>query len=172
MEKIHTNEDLLIVLGDQLFPIKYINETGCRRIFMAEDLGLCRQNKHHKLKILMFFTAMRAYRGELLKQGFDVFYHSVADADFCDSFEEKLGRVIVSNEISEIHHFEIEDHFFSRRIAGFISESKLGWHKHPSQKFLCNANQFSQFANGKKNLRMASFYQLMRKDGRNVLVWK
>ena len=93
---------------------------------MAEDLGLCKQNKHHKLKILMFFTAMRAYRDEMLKQGFEVFYHSVADADFSDSFEEKLERVIISNEVSEIHHFEIEDHFFSRRIAKFISEAKLG----------------------------------------------
>ena len=131
---------------------------------MAEDLGLCKQNKHHKLKILMFFTAMRAYRDEMLKQGFEVFYHSVADADFSDSFEEKLERVIISNEVSEIHHFEIEDHFFSRRITQFISEAMLGWHKHPSQKFLCKANQFSQFSNGKKNLRMASFYQVMRKD--------
>ena len=105
MEKIHTNEGLLIVLGDQLFPSKYIDDTGCRRIFMAEDLGLCRQTKHHKLKILMFFTAMRAYRDEMLEQGFEVFYHSIAEADFSDSFEEKLERVIVSNEISEIHHF-------------------------------------------------------------------
>ena len=169
MEKIHTNEGLLIVLGDQLFPSKYIDDTGCRRIFMAEDLGLCRQTKHHKLKILMFFTAMRAYRDEMLEKGFEVFYHSVSDAAFSDSFEEKLERVIISNEISEIHHFEIEDHFFSRRIEKFLSESKLDWHKHPSQKFLCNANQFSQFSNGKKNLRMASFYQAMRKDLRVLI---
>ena len=87
MEKIHTNEGLLIVLGDQLFPSKYIDDTGCRRIFMAEDLGLCRQTKHHKLKILMFFTAMRAYRDEMLEQGFEVFYHSIADADFSNSKE-------------------------------------------------------------------------------------
>ena len=86
MEKIHTNQSLLIVLGDQLFPRKYIDDTGCRRIFMAEDLGLCRQTKHHKLKILMFFTAMRAYRDEMLEQGFEVFYHSIAEADFSDSF--------------------------------------------------------------------------------------
>lgn len=164
MNKINANETLLIVLGDQLFPIEHINHTGCRRIFMAEDLGLCRQNKHHKLKILMFFTAMRAYRDELLEQGFEVFYHSLSEDDFSDSFEEKLEKIIVSNEIAEIHHFEIEDYFFSERIGRFISESELRCCEHPSQKFLCSASQFSEFSSGKKSLRMASFYQTMRKD--------
>ena len=132
MDKIRANESLMILLGDQLFPIKYMHQTGCRRVFMSEDFGLCKQNKHHKLKILMFFTAMRAYRDELNKQGFEVFYHSVSDDGFSDSFEEKLEKIIVSNEIAEIHHFEIEDYFFSERIGRFISESELRCCEHPS----------------------------------------
>ena len=164
MDKTRANESLLILLGDQLFPIDYIRQTGCRRVFMAEDFGLCRQNKHHKLKILMFFTAMRAYRDELQRQGFEVCYHAADTDDFAHTFEEKLDRIIVSNEIREIHHFEIDDHFFSERIRRFLSASELKRCEHPSQKFLCSANRFSQFSNDKKTLRMASFYQMMRKD--------
>ena len=64
---------ILIVLGDQLFPLEFLSKTKCRRIFMAEDLGLCTASKHHKLKILMFLSAMRAYRDALVKRGFEVF---------------------------------------------------------------------------------------------------
>ena len=37
LDKTRADESLLILLGDQLFPIDYIRQTGCRRVFMAED---------------------------------------------------------------------------------------------------------------------------------------
>ena len=59
------DRDLLIVLGNQLFPINYIKNTRSKHIFMAEDYHLCTDHKHHKLKILFFFLAMREYRKNL-----------------------------------------------------------------------------------------------------------
>ena len=60
------DRDLLIVLGNQLFPINYIKNTRSKHIFMAEDYDLCTDYKHHKLKILFFFLAMREYRNNLI----------------------------------------------------------------------------------------------------------
>ena len=107
------------------FPLTIFVKPDAAAKLHGGGFWFCRQNKHHKLKILMFFTAMRAYRDELQRQGFEVCYHAVDTDDFADSFEEKLERIIVSNEIREIHHFEIEDHFFSQRIRQFISASEL-----------------------------------------------
>ena len=49
------DDNLLIILGNQLFPLEEIKKTGAKKIFMKEDLGLCTDFKHHKLKILFFF---------------------------------------------------------------------------------------------------------------------
>ena len=49
------SNDLLVLLGNQLFPVEEIHKTNSSHIFMAEDYDLCTYEKHHKLKILMFF---------------------------------------------------------------------------------------------------------------------
>ena len=51
------DDNLLIILGNQLFPLEEIKKTGAKKIFMKEDLGLCTDFKHHKLKILFFLGA-------------------------------------------------------------------------------------------------------------------
>ena len=35
------DDNLLIILGNQLFPLEEIKKTGAKKIFMKEDLGLC-----------------------------------------------------------------------------------------------------------------------------------
>ena len=43
---------LFLILGNQLFDTKYLNNYKDHIFFMAEDYGLCTFEKHHKLKIL------------------------------------------------------------------------------------------------------------------------
>ena len=76
------DHSLLIILGNQLFPIEEIKKTKIKTVFMKEDLGLCTNYKHHKLKILFFLSAMRQYRDLLLKNGYEVIYHSIDDKSF------------------------------------------------------------------------------------------
>jgi deoxyribodipyrimidine photolyase-like uncharacterized protein len=54
-----TQNNLLLILGNQLFPINEISKIECKTVFMKEDLGLATDYFHHKLKIHMFFVAMR-----------------------------------------------------------------------------------------------------------------
>ena len=49
-----SDNEILLILGNQLFPLEYIEKTKANKIFMAEDFGLTTNHKHHKLKILMF----------------------------------------------------------------------------------------------------------------------
>ena len=48
-----SNNEILLILGNQLFPIEHIKKTNVNKIFMAEDFGLTTEHKHHKLKILI-----------------------------------------------------------------------------------------------------------------------
>ena len=59
---------LFFILGNQLFPLKYLDYFKNDHIFfMAEDYELCTYEKHHKLKILLFLSAMRSHLDHLKK---------------------------------------------------------------------------------------------------------
>ena len=72
----------LLVLGNQLFSLDIIKSIGADSIFMAEDLGLCTYERHHKLKILMFLTAMREKRDELQAADCNVEYRDIENPAF------------------------------------------------------------------------------------------
>ena len=96
-----SNSNLLIILGNQLFPIKYIKKTSCTDVFMCEDYELCSDYKHHKLKILMFFLSMREYKKELIKNGYKVHYRSIEDKDFKDNIEKKYLKLLTTTQLKK-----------------------------------------------------------------------
>ena len=69
-------DSLLVILGNQLFPVEYLSSLNITNVYMKEDLELCTYFKHHKMKLALFLTSMRDYRDLLKKKGFDVFYES------------------------------------------------------------------------------------------------
>ena len=113
-------KSLLLILGNQLFSIEDIKSLNPEKVFMAEDLGLSTYEKHHKLKILMIFSAMREKRDELKNNNIDVDYIELEDSDFSLPFEEKLENCIKQNGIKTINIFEIEDKPFEKRIFNFV----------------------------------------------------
>ena len=127
------SKDLLVLLGNQLFPIDKIKEINPDCIFMAEDHNLCTYEKHHKLKILMFLCAMREKRDELVQNNFSVFYSEITNNDFLIPYEEKLKKYITENKINHIKFFEIEDKFFEKRMKVFTEANNIKitfYHKH------------------------------------------
>ena len=60
---------LFFILGNQLFPPKYLDRfKNDHLFFMSEDYELCTYEKHHKLKILLFLSAMRSHADNLKKK--------------------------------------------------------------------------------------------------------
>ena len=65
--------NLFLILGNQLFPLKYLKEFKKNNIFyMAEDYELCTFQKHHKQKILLFLSSMRSYADTLKKNKYKI----------------------------------------------------------------------------------------------------
>ena len=64
---------LFFILGNQLFPSKYLDRFKKDHLFfMAEDMGLCTYEKHHKKKILLFLSSMRSFAEGLKKNKFKI----------------------------------------------------------------------------------------------------
>ena len=97
---------LFLILGNQLFNPKYLNKFSDHTFYMAEDLGLCTFQKHHKLKILLFLSSMRSFKDELKSKKFNIIYKD-CHRDFNLSYEKKLERTIKDKKINEVSFFEI-----------------------------------------------------------------
>lgn len=158
-----SNKSLLIVLGNQLFPFENIQAANADTIFMAEDLGLCSYEKHHKLKILMFLVAMREKRDELQAQGLRVEYLDIDSPTFEHSYEHKLAECIETLGIKTLTMFEIEDKAFEARIKAFAQQQNLPLTLLPSPMFLLERQEFLTFNGKSKVLRMGNFYKQVRK---------
>ena len=150
---------VLVVFGNQLFPLEHVENVAPDSVFMAEDLGLCTYVRHHQQKIVLFLAAMRSYRDALEASGFRVHYVDLdGGADRC--YEEHLASVVGAGD--ELVHFEIEDKPMESRIVDFAEQRGLARRELPSPMFLTGRADFARYAEGRKTLRMADFYKRER----------
>jgi deoxyribodipyrimidine photolyase-related protein len=112
---------LFFILGNQLFPTKYIDRfKKDHTFFMVEDKGLCTYEKHHKQKILLFLSSMRSYADELKKNKFKLDYLKIEDKDFSEDYLKKLKKVITEKKIKQVSSFEVEDKSFEKKNFSFF----------------------------------------------------
>tara|TARA_B100001121_G_scaffold307554_1_gene329337 strand:- start:884 stop:2362 length:1479 start_codon:yes stop_codon:yes gene_type:complete len=157
---------LFVILGNQLFDPSYLKKQACTDVYMAEDLGLCTFQKHHKLKLYLFLTAMREYRDELEAAGINVHYKEL-DIHDQNTYVDSL-YVFLENKTDTVNFFEIEDKPFEKNFLNLESK-KINLVRHQSPMFLFSRKEFAEFHEGKKNFRMAPFYKYGRKK-LNLLV--
>jgi len=155
---------LFLVLGNHLFPESYFRDFKSAFFYMAEDKGLCTHFKYHKHKIILFLSAMREFRNNLEKKGYNIFYDQLDLKNHDKSYEEKLKLIINKNNIKKIICFEIEDKFFEERILNFCKKNQIQLEVLKNPMFLMTREEFSKFLSGVKKPFMATFYQMQRKS--------
>ncbi len=155
---------LFFILGNQLFPSKYLDRFKKDHLFfMAEDYELCTYEKHHKHKILLFLSSMRSHAESLKKNKFKLDYIKIEDKEFKDSYFKKLKKIISSKKIKEITSFEIEDKFFEKKINQFVNKEKIKWNIIQTPMFLNSREDFKKYLSKSKKPFMANFYKEVRK---------
>ena len=156
---------LFFILGNQLFPIQNLNSfKNDHIIFMAEDYQLCTYEKHHKLKILLFLSAMRSYAENLKNNKFKIEYQKIENKEFKDDYLKKLKKIINSKNIKEVSSFEIEDKFFEKKITLFLKKENIKWNIVQTPMFLNSRNDFKNYLKKSKKPFMATFYKDVRKN--------
>ena len=155
---------LFFILGNQLFPIKHLNSfKNDHSFFMAEDYQLCTYEKHHKLKILLFLSAMRSYAENLKNNKFKIEYQKIENKEFKYDYLKKLKKIINSKNIKEVSSFEIEDKFFEKKITLFLKKENIKWNIVQTPMFLNSRNDFKNYLKKSKKPFMATFYKDVRK---------
>ena len=112
---------MLVILGNQLFPLQHLPPPRAGPVYMAEDLGLCTYERHHQQKIVLFLSAMRAYADELRVAGYEVHYQTLNTTDV-RPYETRLAATMDATNSTRLLHFEVEDKAMEARLIAFAEK--------------------------------------------------
>ena len=156
---------LRLILGDQLTPSLSALD-GCDKkqdlILMCEVQDEATYVKHHKKKIAFLFSAMRHFKKTLLEKGYRLRYTTLDDplntgslgGEVCRCLDDfSFDRIIVTHpgEFRVLEDMQSWDEKFALPVE-----------IRPDNRFLCSPEEFEQWAEQRKQLRMEYFYREMR----------
>ena len=157
---------LCILLGDQLsHDLSALRslEKGTDQILMCEVKEEATYVKHHKLKIAFLFSAMRHFADELRADGYNVFYRKLDDHGNQGSFYGEVRAAVNKYNPDKIIVTEPGEYRVLKDIKSWSEDFDCEVEICPDDRFLCSHEDFEDWAEGRKTLRMENFYREMRK---------
>lgn len=153
---------LVLVLGDQLSATLSALETADKErdvVVMAEVRDEASYVGHHKKKIAFIFASMRKFAQSLQDDGWQVAYgrydDSATSRSICGELmrrhEECGAEGVIATQCGEW------------RLRQALEDCPLGIRILPDDRFIATREDFSDWAEGRKSLRMEYFYREMRR---------
>ncbi|MFN3235327.1 MAG: cryptochrome/photolyase family protein [Gammaproteobacteria bacterium] len=163
---------LHLILGDQLsHNISSLEgyDKSSDIILMCEVWEEATYVKHHKKKIAFLFSAMRHFANELKEKGYNIHYIKLDDINNKGSFREEVCRFIEKYSISKVILTEPGEYRVLKDIKTWQKDFNVLVEIRKDSRFLCDNDEFQNWAKNRKNLRMEFFYREMRKKW-NILM--
>jgi deoxyribodipyrimidine photolyase-related protein len=157
-------KSIILILGDQLsFNISSLKNCDKENdlILMCEVMQECTTPKHHKKKIAFILSSMRHFWQKLQNDGFNVSYSKLDDPENSGSFKSEILRISKKYQINKIKITHPGEYRVLQELNS-LKQENLDIEIVPDDRFLCGIGEFEEFAKGKKNLLMESFYHYMR----------
>lgn len=152
---------LLVLFGNQLFPIEQIEQTNSDAVFMAESEAMCRRYRAHRHKILLILSAMRSEADALREAGHLLHYTKIEDAG-ARPFMSLLSQHIDGRGYEELVHFELDSPRMLASLDDLCTSHGLRRIPVESPMFLTSREDFSRYRAKYKRLFMADFYRWQR----------
>jgi deoxyribodipyrimidine photolyase-related protein len=149
-------------LSHNLSALQYADKTKAR-ILMVEVNEEANTVPHHRTKLILFFSAMRHFAESLRKDGWTVDYVKLTDADNTHSFTGEVERMLKSHDIGEIYVTWPGDYRVLDMVRGWEDRFDTRVTICPDDRFVCSIEEFQDWADGRKQLRMEYFYREMRR---------
>ena len=165
-------QTLCLLLGDQLSlnmsSLASIDKDN-DRVLMCEVKAEATYVKHHKVKIAFLFSAMRHFAKTLAEQGYTVDYIQYHDPVNQGSLLKQVEHTISTYDIGKVVIAKPGEYRLSQEMDSWQSVLSKEVVVTPDNRFMASEDEFSQWAQGKKQLRMEFFYREMRKS-HNILM--
>jgi deoxyribodipyrimidine photolyase-related protein len=133
------------------------------RILMVEVKDETDGVPHHRKKLVFLFSAMRHFADELRDAGWAVDYVTLTDADNTHSFTTEVERALGRHDIDEIMVCQPGNWRVQETVKSWEDMFDLRVTITPDDRFICSAEEFADWAEGRKQLRMEYFYRQMRR---------
>ncbi len=158
------SKPLLLVLGDQLsLSLITLQEAPDNAVVaLCEVAEEARYVPHHIHKIGLFLAAMRHFAQALREKGFQVHYSTLDDADNTHSLITEAERIARLYDCSEIRAARPGEWRLWRAMQQ-RDDPALPWQLLEDERFFTTPDDFSRWANGRKQLRLEYFYREQRK---------
>ena len=157
---------LRLILGDQLsHSISSLNGIDKTNdvILMCEVMEEATYVKHHKKKIAFIFSAMRHFADELINLGYKVLYIKLDDPTNSGTFSKEIERTIISHTVDEIVVTHPGEFRVLQEILSWEIQYAVPVDVRLDTRFLSTLEEFADWADDRKQLRMEYFYREMRK---------
>ena len=157
---------LRLILGDQLsrdLPTFKDLDPALDIVMFAEVMAEVTYVKHHKRKIAFLFSAMRHFAKSLEDDGLRVSYRRLDDPENAGSLAGEIALAVRTLNPDRIVLTEPGEYRLAEDIAGWQNRFNLPVIILPDTRFLCSLDEFANWANGRKSLRMESFYRELRR---------
>jgi deoxyribodipyrimidine photolyase-related protein len=155
---------LRLILGDQLN--EHISSlVDCDRdndiLLMCEVWDEATYVKHHKKKIAFLFSAMRHFCKNIKKQKYNIDYIKLNDKSV--SFKDEVQKAIKRHKITKIIVTEPSEYRVLADMKTWADDLDVSVEIRPDNRFIATHDDFAEWADGRKQLRMEYFYREMRK---------
>ena len=156
--------NLCVILGDQLSSsissLKNFKKNQ-DKILMMEVFNEATYANHHKKKLVLVFSAMRHFAKELQEKGVSVTYSKISKSQ--DNFTKELSSQCKKIQPKRIVITHPGEYRVLQEIKKWEKVLKIPVSIVDDDRFFCTIDEFKKWTVGRKELRMESFYQMMRK---------
>jgi deoxyribodipyrimidine photolyase-related protein len=169
---------LILVLGDQLTEtLPAISDAVKSKdtILMAEVREEATYVKHHKKKIAFLFSAMRHFARRLRDENFNVNYVHYTDSANKGDLLAQVKHALSEKDFDEVKVTMPGEYRLLKSIEQWENVLGIPVTICEDNRFLSTPQEFTDWAEGKKQLRMEFFYREMRRkhnvlmDGKNPI---
>jgi deoxyribodipyrimidine photolyase-related protein len=156
---------LRFVLGDQLSRgLSALRDAGDGDIvFMCEVSDEASRVPHHKKKIAFLFAAMRHFADGLGAAGYAVDYLKLGAREGIASFTDALKDAVERHGVTRVIATEASEYRVLKMQQGWQSQLGIDVEIRPDDRFIATKQEFADWADGRKELRMEFFYREMRR---------
>jgi len=158
--------NLVLVMADQVSAeISSLRDfdPALDRILMVEVQEEATHLRHHKKKIAFLLSAMRHFADQLGQRGWSVSYVKMDDPDNTGTFSGEVQRAIKAWQPEKLvlcHPGEWRVLEMARR---WEADFGVAVEIRPDDRFIVSLEEFENWADGRKQLRMEYFYREVRR---------
>jgi len=157
---------LILVMGDQLSPALSSLRAGDPsrdRVLMVEVMEETTYVPHHKKKIAFILASMRHFSQRLEREGWQVDYVTLDDPANTGSFSGEVARAVARHGSGGVLVTHPSEWRVLEAVQTWSTTLDCSVHILPDDRFICDADTFSAWADGRKQMRMEYFYRDMRR---------